>query len=140
MTTPAPTDTRVQRHPIRGFVFGTFVGLSVAIYLVLFSVTPFRIATLVAVVVIGGLLGALWGSVAPAKKLTAVPPTTAAFGTTYVSSGDVDRGPSPTYEDTFGRPQPVDDDGSFGATDDTTPPPGAEDPLAGAATPAPTDP
>lgn len=105
--------TRVQRHPIRGGFYGLLIGISVAIYFVLFAVTPFRISTLVTIVVIGAVVGALWGSVAPAKKLDQPAPNEHAFGSVFTSSQQ--EGPPPTYEDTFGRATPATDDGAFGA-------------------------
>lgn len=105
--------TRVQRHPIRGGFYGLLIGISVAIYLVLFAVTPFRISTLVTIVVIGAVVGALWGSVAPAKKLDEPAPNEHAFGSVFTSSAQ--QGPPPTYEDTFGTGMQADDDGAFGA-------------------------
>ncbi len=105
--------TRVQRHPIRGGFYGLLIGASVAIYLVLFAVTPFRISTLVTIVVIGAVVGALWGSVAPAKKLDEPAPNEHAFGSVFTSSAA--QGPPPTYEETYGRATQATDDGAFGA-------------------------
>ena len=58
----------VQRHPLRGAGYGVLLGIGIAIYLVLFAVTPFRISTIVIVVVITAIVGALWGAFAPAKR------------------------------------------------------------------------
>lgn len=58
----------VQRHPLRGAAYGTLLGIGVAIYLVLFAITPFRISTLVIVIVVTAIVGALWGAFAPAKR------------------------------------------------------------------------
>ena len=104
---------RVQRHPIRGGFYGLLLGLSVAIYLVLFAVTPFRISTVVTVVVIGVVVGGLWGAFAPAKKGDGPNPNEHAFGSVFTSSAD--EGPGPTYEEKFGTPAPATDDGAFGA-------------------------
>ena len=104
---------RVQRHPIRGGLYGLLLGLSVAIYLILFAVTPFRISTVVTVVVIGVVVGGLWGAFAPAKKGDGPDPNEHAFGSVFTSAAD--EGPPPTYEDTFGRTAPTGDDGAFGA-------------------------
>ncbi|MEM7288110.1 MAG: hypothetical protein AAF480_17295 [Actinomycetota bacterium] len=104
---------RVQRHPIRGGFYGLLLGISVAIYLVLFAVTPFRISTLVTIVVIGVVVGVLWGAFAPAKKGEGPNPNEHAFGSVFTSSAD--QGPPPTYEDTFGSKVQAADDGAFGA-------------------------
>lgn len=104
---------RVQRHPIRGGFYGLLLGLSVAIYLILFAVTPFRISTVVTVVVIGVVVGGLWGAFAPAKKGDGPNPDEHAFGSVFTSSAD--EGPVPTYEEQFGTTAQVADDGAFGA-------------------------
>ena len=46
------TISNVQRHPVRGGLYGLLLGLGVAIYLVLFSVTPFSLTTMALVVVV----------------------------------------------------------------------------------------
>lgn len=104
---------RVQRHPIRGGFYGLLLGLSVAIYLVLFAVTPFRISTIVTVVVIGVVVGGLWGAFAPAKKGDGPDPNEHAFGSVFTSSAD--EGPPPSYEETYGTKAQQSDDGAFGA-------------------------
>jgi hypothetical protein len=119
-------ESRVQRFPIRGGIYGLMIGLSAAIYLVLFAVTPFRIQTLIVIAVAGLLVGALWGSVAPARKSDGVPPSTSAFGSTFTRSEDFEGGPPPSYEDAFGTPAPERDDGSFGTGDQ---PPEGSDPA-----------
>ncbi|MGI9623168.1 MAG: hypothetical protein ACR2PK_10060, partial [Acidimicrobiales bacterium] len=117
-TTTAPT--RVNRHPIRGAMYGISTGIGVAMYLVLFSVTPFRWETIIVILVLGMILGALWGSLAPAKKPEGPAPTGYAFGSN-IPREDTD-GPAPTYEESFGTTTPVSDDGSFGApTSDVSP-------------------
>ena len=105
--------TRVQRHPVRGGFYGILIGLSVSIYLILLAVTPYRISTILTIVVVGAVVGALWGTVAPAKKLDTPEPSSHAFGSVFTSSAD--QGPTPTYEETFGSPTPSVDDGAFGA-------------------------
>lgn len=105
---------RVQRHPMRGGFYGLLLGLSVAIYLVLFAVTPFRISTLVIIVVIGVVVGGLWGAFAPAKKGDGPNPDEHAFGSVFTSAAD--EGPGPSYEEKFGSTvQAAADDGAFGA-------------------------
>lgn len=113
-TTSAP-ETQVQRHPIRGGLYGISLGIGVAIYLILFAVTPFRISTLVTIVVIGAVVGIAWGLLAPAKRLDGVPASASAFGTTFTRSDDVDHGPAATYEQEFGVDTESRDDGAFGA-------------------------
>ncbi len=115
-----PQDTRVQRHPVRGGFYGLMLGLGVAIYLVILAVTPFRISTMVTVVVVGIVVGALWGAFAPAKKLTDMPPMASSYGSTFTRR-ETDE-PPPTYEQAFPKgatgetvqAEPV-DDGAFGA-------------------------
>jgi hypothetical protein len=62
------TISNVQRHPVRGGLYGLLLGLGVAIYLVLFSVTPFSLTTMALVVVVVIALGAAWGAFAPPKR------------------------------------------------------------------------
>ena len=58
----------VQRHPLRGAAYGLLLGIGVAIYLVLFAITPFRWSTVAIVAVAVAALGALWGAFAPVKR------------------------------------------------------------------------
>ncbi len=116
----SPHDTRVERHPGLGGFYGLMLGLGVAIYLVIFSVTPFRISTMVTVVVVGIVVGALWGAFAPAKKLTDMPRRSTSYDGTFARR-EPEEAP-PTYEQAFPKgpaaeaepAEPV-DDGAFGA-------------------------
>lgn len=59
----------IRRHPIRAAVYGVLVGLSAAIYLLLFSVIRFGEWVPLAVVVAAGLVvGVVWAYLAPPRK------------------------------------------------------------------------
>ncbi len=60
--------SNLQRHPVRGGLYGLLLGLGVAIYLVLFAITPFSLTTMAIIVVVGIALGAAWGAFAPPKR------------------------------------------------------------------------
>ena len=69
----------IQRHPILGAFYGLLLGLGIAIYLVLFEVTPFRFSTVIIVAVVTLVVGALWGSFAPARRPDRGSPTEVAI-------------------------------------------------------------
>ena len=100
--TTASMDTRVKRHPFRGAFYGALLGIGVAIYLVLFAVTPFSISTMITVVAIAAGVGLLWGTLAPAKKLDNAPPMRPGVGETFARKAGAEDEAAPTYEDTFG--------------------------------------
>lgn len=59
----------IRRHPIRAAVYGVLLGLSAAIYLLLFSVIRFGEWVPLAVVVAAGLvIGVVWAYLAPPRK------------------------------------------------------------------------
>ena len=68
LTVQSPSG-QLQRHPIRGAMFGLLLGLGVAIYLMIFSIAPLLEYTIpIVAVVVCTALGVLWAYVAPAKK------------------------------------------------------------------------
>jgi len=111
------------------------VGIGVAIYLVLFSITPFEWATIGIVVGVGAVLGFLWGMFAPAKQVREMPQADHQPMFTRVSPDD----PNPaSYEQAFGSS--TSSRGAFAADSAPAPapaPPSAEpDPAPPAASPA----
>ena len=64
MTEQSPT---IERHPVRGALWGLLLGVGVAIYLILFTVISVSIVTPVIVIVVCGALGLVWASVAPPR-------------------------------------------------------------------------
>ncbi|MDH3755750.1 MAG: hypothetical protein OEU32_17950 [Acidimicrobiia bacterium] len=69
MSTGAVPDTVVQRHLVRGGLYGLLLGIGAAIYTVLFSVIPFGDWVPLAIVIVAGVVvGLLWAGLAPAKK------------------------------------------------------------------------
>ncbi len=118
--------TQIKRHPIRGAAYGLLMGLGAAVYLVIFSVTPFSVATTIIVVAAGLVVGVVWGLFAPAKQPKDMPPSQS--GASFSSSHDTNDEQPPTYETTFTAPRsapaapavlrapsPNLDDGAFGA-------------------------
>jgi hypothetical protein len=68
LTVQSPSG-QLQRHPVRGGLFGLLLGLGVAIYLMIFSIAPLLEYTIPIVAVVGcTVLGVLWAYIAPAKK------------------------------------------------------------------------
>ena len=118
MSTIAAPETTVKRHPLRGAFYGMMLGISGAIYAVLFAVVPFEWVTLAGIVVAGAVVGMLWGGLAPAKKNTQSPTMATSLSPTFTRTQE-DEGPLPTYEETFGAPSeappvPVNDGSGFG--------------------------
>jgi hypothetical protein len=128
MTTTTAPQLQVKRKPIRGAIYGLLAGLGIAVELVILAMVKYSTTTIIVITVIGAVLGLIWGLVAPAKKADGVPGSSAAFGTTFTRSADVDHGPAPTYEEEYGSAAPTPpaapppaaspDDGAFGAPDD----------------------
>ena len=67
----------LQRHPIRGFIWGLITGVGVALLLMVFTVIPLSIPTLGIYAGVSAVLGALWGSFGPPKKPAGSAPTAA---------------------------------------------------------------
>lgn len=61
-------DMVLTRHPIRGFIWGILMGAGSTLLLMVFSVIPLSIPSLITYTVVGAVVGALWGSFAPPKK------------------------------------------------------------------------
>jgi len=60
--------TTLKRHPIRGFLWGLMTGAGVCLLLMVFSIIPLAIPTLIIYAATSAVLGALWGAFAPPKK------------------------------------------------------------------------
>jgi len=65
MTTREPV---LHRHPIRGAIWGLVMGLGVILLLMVLSKVQLQIPTAIIYTVVGGVVGALWGTFAPPKK------------------------------------------------------------------------
>jgi hypothetical protein len=69
------TQQEVRKHPVRGAIWGFFLGLGVAIYLILFAVIAFGEWIPFGLCIAAGIaLGILWAYVAPAKQPKEPPP------------------------------------------------------------------
>lgn len=85
----------VTKHRIRGALWGLLLGLSIAIYTVLFSIIAFGDwLPLIGCVLVGVIVGVLWASFAPPKRT---------------------KKPLPESEDAIAEPA-VDDSAHFGDT------------------------
>src|SRR3990172_1357614 len=58
-------ETTLKRHPIRGFLWGLITGAGIGLLLMVLSVVPLSIPTLIIYTVTSAVLGALWGMFAP---------------------------------------------------------------------------
>ena len=72
------TDTTLHRHPVRGLIWGVLAGLGAGLLLMVLSIVPLSIPTLVFITVGMAVFGVVWGSVAPARKPKGPKPTTSA--------------------------------------------------------------
>ena len=61
-------ETTLKRHPIRGFVWGLITGAGVGLLLMVLSVVPLSIPTLIVATAAAAVIGMLWGLFAPPKK------------------------------------------------------------------------
>lgn len=73
-------DTKLERHPIRGALYGFLLGISAA-YFLYFQLAVFGFDTLggvitrfVVIILIGVVVGVAWAFVAPAKQPKGAPP------------------------------------------------------------------
>ena len=69
------TDTTLRRHPVRGLIWGVIAGLGAGLLLMVLSIVPLSIPTLIYITVGMAVFGVVWGSVAPAKKPKGPKPT-----------------------------------------------------------------
>lgn len=69
-------ETTLKRHPIRGFIWGLITGVGVGLLLMVFSIVPLSIPTLIIYTAVSAVLGALWGMFAPPKKPKGARPDT----------------------------------------------------------------
>jgi hypothetical protein len=71
----ASAPQEVRKHPIRGSIWGFFLGLGVAMYLVLFAIIAFGDWIPFGICVAAGItLGTVWALFAPAKQPKGPPP------------------------------------------------------------------
>ena len=77
------TQTKLQRHPVRGAIWGLTLGLGIAVYLTLvwpvIGLDDYRAVAIKWGLVVGGvmLLSILWGLFGPARKPKGVAPAQA---------------------------------------------------------------
>ncbi len=105
--TATHAETNLKRHPIRGAFYGLLLGVGAAIYLVIFAVTPFSVATTGIVIGLCMVLGIAWGAFAPAKQPGTVPPARTSLGSTFARAAGAEDTASESYEATFGEPAPA---------------------------------
>ena len=98
-------EVEVQRHPIRGALFGLLIGLSLA-YFLFFQFAVFGFDTLgsvitkfVVVVLIGVAIGVAWAYLAPAKEPEGPPPAAAHDEGPPPAAAAYDEGPPPAAHD-----------------------------------------
>lgn len=60
--------TVLQRHPIRGALWGLMMGFGVILLLMVLSIVRLDIPTAIIYTVVGAVVGLLWGVFAPPKK------------------------------------------------------------------------
>ncbi len=66
MTETSATQS-IERHPIRGALFGLLLGLGLAVYLILFKVISLGLVVPIFVIALSVVAGAAWGRFAPAR-------------------------------------------------------------------------
>lgn len=57
----------VKRHPIRGFFSGLLAGISISIFLILFSVIALGTKAIYVPIVVGVVLGVVWAQFGPTR-------------------------------------------------------------------------
>lgn len=68
LTSDPDAEQTVERHMVRGAIYGLLLGFGIATYLVLFAIVPFGDwIPLTIVVLLGILAGVLWARFAPPK-------------------------------------------------------------------------
>lgn len=66
----------LQRHPIRGILWGLMMGIGLSVVLVVTKVISLDLTMMILVVVIALFAGVLWSTIGPAKAPTGPPPVT----------------------------------------------------------------
>lgn len=76
MIAPTANTQTIVRHPIRGGVWGLLLGLSLALWALLYKFVAFGDWVILAILVAAGVLvGILWSVLAPPKRPKGAPPT-----------------------------------------------------------------
>ena len=60
--------TTLSRHPIRGAIWGLLFGAGLGLLLMVLSIVPLSIPTLIIYTAAATVVGLLWGMFAPAKR------------------------------------------------------------------------
>ena len=98
MTGTTIADTRLKRHPIRGFLYGIFFGLGLALITVgqgwaaLGTWPPFI------VLIVGIIVGTLWATFGPAKAPKGPPPAGATLAEDPTPEPEPSLEPDPSSE------------------------------------------
>jgi hypothetical protein len=61
-------ETTLKRHPVRGFVWGIVAGLGIGLLLMVLSIVPLSIPTLVVYTAAAAVSGLVWGIIGPPRK------------------------------------------------------------------------
>ncbi|HEX9978919.1 MAG TPA: hypothetical protein VGB41_09850 [Acidimicrobiia bacterium] len=61
-------ETILKRHPIRGAIWGLLFGAGLGLLLMVLSIVPLSIPTLIIYTAAATVVGILWGLFAPAKR------------------------------------------------------------------------
>ena len=69
------TQSKLKRHPIRGALFGLLLGIGTAALLIMYAVIALGTLTPIVVIVLGVVVGVLWGMFGPAKGSREPPPS-----------------------------------------------------------------
>lgn len=115
MADTTTTDTKLKRHPVRGFLYGIFFGLGLALVVIGQSWAALGTWPPFIVLIVGIIVGTLWATFGPAKAPKGPPPA----GATLADE------PAPEPEPDF-EPAPVGAEPEAAAeepTEDMAPPP-----------------
>lgn len=77
---------KLQRHPIRGLLWGLMMGIGLTLLLVVTKVISLDLTMMIVVTAIAMLVAVLWSTVGPAKQPKGPPPATVTASTAPAAS------------------------------------------------------
>ncbi len=104
-------ETITKRHPIRGFFYGIFFGLGLTLIVVGQGLAALGTWPPFIVLVVGIIVGTLWGTFGPAKGPKGPPPAGATLADEPEPSPGPEPSPEPEPEDAEPGGAPADDAG-----------------------------
>ncbi len=110
MADTTTTDTKLKRHPVRGFLYGIFFGLGLALVVIGQSWAALGTWPPFIVLIVGIIVGTLWATFGPAKAPKGPPPAGATLADEPAPESEPDFEPAPVgAEPEAAAEEPIED-------------------------------